>query len=66
MKLSLPFLLCCALFACGGEPSGAGASSKEPAAGAAVSVEIVDMAGLERALAARRGRPLILNFWAMW
>lgn len=66
MKLSLSLLLCLPLFACGAEPSSEGASSKEPAAGAAVSVEIVDMAGLERALAARRGRPLILNFWAMW
>ena len=66
MKSSLPLLLALALFACGGDPSGEGAPTQERGAEAAVSVEIVDMAGLERALAARRGRPLILNFWAMW
>jgi thiol-disulfide isomerase/thioredoxin len=36
----------------------------EPAA--ATSVEIVDLAGLEAALARQRGRGVLLNFWAIW
>lgn len=60
MKNLLPALALCAALACG-EPAGGAA----PGA-ATVSVETVDMAGLEAALAARRGRPLVLNFWALW
>ncbi|HEX6885156.1 MAG TPA: TlpA disulfide reductase family protein [Planctomycetota bacterium] len=29
-------------------------------------VVVADLAGLEQALAARRGQPLLLNFWATW
>ena len=29
-------------------------------------VEIVDLAGLEARIAGHNGRPLLLNFWAMW
>ena len=29
-------------------------------------VEIVDLAGLEARIASHNGRPLLLNFWAMW
>lgn len=64
MKRFVPIFALCALYACGGQPAQDGAPSQAELA--AVSVETVDLAGLERALAARRGRPLILNFWAMW
>jgi hypothetical protein len=47
-----------ALSSCGGSSSGSASSS--------VQVEILDLAGLERAVTARSGRPLILNFWALW
>ncbi|MBM3990947.1 MAG: hypothetical protein FJ298_08060 [Planctomycetes bacterium] len=56
----LSALALCALLACG-EPADGGAARET-----ALSVETVDMAGLEAALAARRGRPLVLNFWALW
>lgn len=29
-------------------------------------IEIVDLAGLEARIAGHNGRPLLLNFWAMW
>jgi len=32
----------------------------------AIPVEVVDLAGLERAVAEQRGAPLLLNFWATW
>ncbi len=65
MKNLLPILaLCAALSACG--ESAGDARGEDAASAASVSVEPVDLAGLERALAARRGRPLVLNFWAMW
>jgi hypothetical protein len=65
MKNLLPILaLCAALSACGDSAGDVGGD--DAASTATISVELVDMAGLERALAARRGRPLVLNFWAMW
>jgi thiol-disulfide isomerase/thioredoxin len=51
-----------ALAACtpGGEPV------SSPASAPAATVEVVDLAGLERALEARKGRGYLLNFWAIW
>jgi thiol-disulfide isomerase/thioredoxin len=37
-----------------------------PPAASSPSVEVVDLAGLEAALAERRGRGVLLNFWALW
>lgn len=39
----------------------AACETKEPAA-----VEVVDLAGLKARIAQHAGRPLLLNFWAMW
>lgn len=51
-----------ALAGCGGSVPQA-----QPAtAPAAVSVEVVDLAGLDAALAKHRGRGVLLNFWALW
>lgn len=51
-----------ALAACtpGGEPASTSSAARE------ATVEVVDLAGLERALEARRGRGYLLNFWAIW
>ena len=46
-------LALCVLAACSGQ------SALPPA-------EIVDLAGLEARVAQNKGRPLLLNFWAMW
>lgn len=59
---SLKLLPClfAALAAC--SPGGERASESR----AAPSVEVVDLAGLDAALAARRGQGYLLNFWAIW
>lgn len=54
---------------CGGEGDSASALEAGHAAAApnpAPSVVIADLAGVEAALASRRGRPLLVNFWAIW
>lgn len=65
LRLLTPWFLVITLAACspGGEPSHSPApsSAAQPA-----PVRIVDDAGLEAALAARRGRGYLLNFWAIW
>jgi hypothetical protein len=67
MGLMRPFL---ALALCFPAACGAGDGSPEkPAAqnkAAVASIEIVDLAGLERVLTAHRGRAVVLNLWAMW
>ena len=47
---------------------GAEAPVEGPASGVAVAstVELADLDGIEGALAARRGKALLLNLWAMW
>jgi thiol-disulfide isomerase/thioredoxin len=47
------------------DQAAAKASSSSPAA-VAPSVELTDLAGLEKALEQRRGRGVLLNFWAIW
>ena len=54
-RRALPLLLACT--AC----EGSGAPGPGP-----LEVRVADLAGLEQALAARRGQPLLLNFWATW
>jgi thiol-disulfide isomerase/thioredoxin len=49
-----------ALLAC------AGCGGSEAPRPAPLEVVVGDLAELEQALAARRGRPLLLNFWATW
>ncbi|MBK8180302.1 MAG: hypothetical protein IPK67_15710 [Planctomycetes bacterium] len=49
----------CALSACGGR-------SVPAPADAAARVELVTAADLEKRVADRNGRPLLLNFWAIW
>lgn len=41
------------------------ASAETPAPWPRV-IEVVDLEGLEAALAARKGTPLLVNFWAIW
>ncbi len=55
MRLFLAFCVC-AFAACG----------KKTAPTVAAPVEIVGLAGLEARIANSHGRPLLLNFWAMW
>lgn len=67
MKSRREFHATVLLFAALGGGCGAGSSDEPTAASAAqVPIGIVDFAGLERALAARRGEGFLLNFWAMW
>jgi thiol-disulfide isomerase/thioredoxin len=42
------------------------ARGKQESAVADVPVRIVDLAGLDAALAEKKGRPLLVNFWAIW
>jgi thiol-disulfide isomerase/thioredoxin len=42
------------------------AASVPPASSGHGTIEVVDLAGLGTALEQRRGKPLIVNFWAMW
>lgn len=58
--LCLTLALSCGLpLACSGESAGASV----PASG---SIQVVDLAGLDAAIAKHRGRGLLLNFWAIW
>jgi len=56
--------LACLALACGGTSgrSGAAAGTKGPEA----TVSFSDLDGIHRELAAHRGRPVFLNFWASW
>ncbi len=49
------------LGACGAESPAAGGGAK-----AVSTVELADVATLDGALTARRGKAVLLNFWAMW
>lgn len=51
--------------ACGGTTSGEGRGASAPGP-AEVTIEIVDLAGLERAIEAQRGQACLVNFWATW
>lgn len=51
---------------CGGEGDSVSAPQANHAAAPAPSVVLADLAGVEAALASRRGRPLLVNFWAIW
>ncbi|MBI5432474.1 MAG: TlpA family protein disulfide reductase [Planctomycetes bacterium] len=42
------------------------ATDAPPAAKPAPSIEVVDLDGLDAALAKHRGRGVLLNFWAIW
>lgn len=54
MRFALPLIFALAACSRGGEPvSGA-------------EVEVVDLAGLQAALDARKGKGYLLNFWAIW
>ncbi|HTF89361.1 MAG TPA: hypothetical protein VK843_13195 [Planctomycetota bacterium] len=55
MRLALLVILC-ALSAC----------NREATPPPLPPVEIVGLAGLETRIANAHGKPLILNFWAMW
>jgi thiol-disulfide isomerase/thioredoxin len=59
-------LLCALPIACGGEVSKNGGDAGATAAKTKASVEIVDLAGIDAALAKFRGRGVVLNFWALW
>jgi len=51
---------------CGVGKEAAPTSGPQAEPAGATSVEIVDLAGLEAALARQRGRGVLLNFWAIW
>jgi thiol-disulfide isomerase/thioredoxin len=66
-------LLALGLAACSSdsEPARSSAPPGEGGAGATKTaapapIEVVDLAGLEAALAARKGKGFLLNFWAIW
>jgi thiol-disulfide isomerase/thioredoxin len=71
MRSTSPLLLLAfALAACSSdsEPArstdvGEGGTTKTAAT---APIEVVDLAGLEAALAARKGKGFLLNFWAIW
>jgi hypothetical protein len=66
MLRPLPLILVLATLALGGVAS-CGETTPAPAADAkAPAVTIVDLQGLDGALASRRGHAVLLNFWAMW
>lgn len=64
MRLALAFLIALAACSRGGEP--VSSPDGAPAPARAATVEVVDLAGLEQALAARKGSGYLLNFWAIW
>lgn len=72
MRISTTLLvLALGLAACSpdSEPAGSTTSIGEKGATSAVvsaPIEVVDLAGLEAALAARKGKGFLLNFWAIW
>jgi len=53
------------LAGCGGQ-SEPGADAPAQVAARKAPIEIVDLAGLDAALARYRGRGVLLNFWAIW
>ncbi len=65
---SVPFCaaLACLALACGGTSgrSGAGAAAGTP--GPEAPVSFADLDAIHREVAAHRGRPVFVNFWASW
>jgi thiol-disulfide isomerase/thioredoxin len=55
-----------ALLAALGAAAGCGPATAPPIAPPPASVEVVDLAGLDAAIRSRQGKPLLLNFWALW
>lgn len=49
------------LAGCGGPET-----APAPPPAATLQLEVVDVPGLQRWIAAQRGKPLLLNFWATW
>lgn len=65
MHRFLPLALCL-IAACSPEQAPDSAKPEQSPAVTPAKVELVDLAGFEAALAQRRGRPVIVNLWAMW
>ncbi|MCE9596131.1 MAG: TlpA family protein disulfide reductase [Planctomycetes bacterium] len=61
-------LVCVLPLACGDADGTASATTNAAAVvkSPGPSVEVVDLAGLDAALAKHRGRGVLLNFWALW
>ena len=66
MRLLAVFLFALAACSPGGEPVSDSAPAAEAPPAPAAKVEVVDLAGLEAALEARKGRGYLLNVWAIW
>ncbi len=49
-----------------GDASGTDSASRAGSKSTTPQVEIVDLSGIDAALAQRRGRGVLLNFWAIW
>jgi thiol-disulfide isomerase/thioredoxin len=62
---TLPLVVLCALLA--SSTRGVVAQTTRPAPRArAPAIEVVDLKGLEAAVAKHRGKALLVNFWAIW
>src|SRR5690349_9088958 len=65
MRRAALAFLCALPIACGGDNTkDAKATGAKPKP--SPSVEIVDLQGIDAALAKFRGRGVVLNFWALW
>lgn len=66
LRLQALFLIALAACSPGGEPVSGSEVEPEAEPAPAAKVEVVDLAGLEAALQARKGRGYLLNVWAIW
>ncbi len=62
-----PLLVLLSVVCCSdGNPPGTHGADSAALSAAAVPIEVVDLAGIEAALARQKGRALLVNFWATW
>jgi thiol-disulfide isomerase/thioredoxin len=59
-------ILCVLPLSCGDADGTAKTTPEKSVTKAEPSVEVVDLAGIDAALAKHRGRGVLLNFWALW
>src|SRR6267378_4609507 len=64
--LAIAAALACLAWACGGTSGGSEAGAAATGKGPQAPVSFADLDGIHAELAAHRGRPVFVNFWASW